>query len=82
MFVKTGCDLAIIRNENTFLYGNFNYCFVTLISSAHCSTIKDAEKQGIKIHGPESIYKSAVHSDASLAVFKTDSEPQKLLNVV
>jgi hypothetical protein len=41
-------------------------------------TFQDAEKQGISIKHLDSIYKSAVHSDASLAVFKTEPEQEAL----
>ena len=43
-------------------------------------TIKDAEKEGITIEHLDSIYISAVHSDTSLAVFKTDSDQELLIN--
>lgn len=41
-------------------------------------TFDEAEKQGISISYLDSIYPSAVHSDTSLAVFKTEAEQQKL----
>lgn len=41
-------------------------------------TFDEAEKQGISISYLDSIYPSAVHSDTSLAVFKTESEQQKM----
>jgi hypothetical protein len=37
------------------------------------ATIQNAEKLGITIHSLDNIYRSAVHSDTSQAVFKTDS---------
>lgn len=41
-------------------------------------TFDEAEKQGIRISYLDSIYPSAVHNDTSLAVFKTESEQQKM----
>lgn len=41
-------------------------------------TFQEAEKQGISIKHLDSIYTSAVHSDTSLAVFKTDTEQEAL----
>jgi hypothetical protein len=41
-------------------------------------TFQDAEKQGISIKHLDGIYKSAVHSDTSLAVFKTETEQEAL----
>lgn len=41
-------------------------------------TFQDAEKQGISIKHLDSIYSSAVHSDTSLAVFKTEKEQEAL----
>jgi hypothetical protein len=41
-------------------------------------TFQDAEKQGISIKHLDSIYTSAVHSDTSLAVFKTETEQEAL----
>ncbi len=41
-------------------------------------TFHDVEKQGISIKHLDSIYTSAVHSDTSLAVFKTESEQEAL----
>jgi len=38
----------------------------------------DAEKQGISMQHLDSIYKNAVNSDTSLAIFKTDAEQEKL----
>lgn len=40
---------------------------------------RDAEQHGIIVKNLESIYKSAVHVDTSLAVFKTDDERDTLL---
>ena len=37
-------------------------------------TFQNAEKQGISIKHLDSLYKSAVHTDTSLAVFKTEKE--------
>lgn len=39
---------------------------------------QDAEKQGISIKHLDSIYKNAVNSDTSQAVFKTDTAQEKL----
>ncbi len=41
-------------------------------------TFQEAEQQGISIQKLDSIYKSAVHSDTSLAVFKTKPEEATL----
>jgi hypothetical protein len=41
-------------------------------------TFQNAEKQGISIQHLDSIYTSAVHSDTSLAVFKTEKEHEAL----
>ncbi len=41
-------------------------------------TFQDAEKQGISIQQLDSLYASAVHTDTSLAVFKTDKEQESL----
>lgn len=38
----------------------------------------EAEKQGVPSHELDKIYKSAVHTDQKLAVFKTDEEQQQL----
>jgi hypothetical protein len=50
-----------------------------LSSAQQASAITDAEKQGITIEGLDSIYRSAVHADTSLAVFKSESEQDTLL---
>jgi len=42
-------------------------------------TFQDAEKQGISIKHLDNIYTSAVHSDTSLAIFKTETEQDVLL---
>jgi hypothetical protein len=39
-------------------------------------TFQQAEKQGISINQLDSIYANAVHSDTSLAVFKTEKEQE------
>ena len=41
-------------------------------------TFQNAEKQGISIKHLDSLYKSAVHADTSLAVFKTEKEQDAL----
>lgn len=41
-------------------------------------TFQDAEKQGVSIKHLDSMYKSAVHTDTSLAVFKTKKEQEAL----
>ncbi|NUY80669.1 hypothetical protein HUK80_07165 [Flavobacterium sp. MAH-1] len=38
----------------------------------------EAENQGVSSHELDKIYKSAVHTDPKLAVFKTDEEQQRL----
>ena len=43
-------------------------------------TIPDAKAQGITIERLDSVYTSAVHSDTTLAVFRTDPEQERLLN--
>ena len=41
-------------------------------------TFQNAEKQGISIQDLDSIYASALHSDISLAVFKTESDQEAM----
>lgn len=41
-------------------------------------TFQEAEKQGIPILHLDSVYKSAIHSDTSLAVFKTETEQNSM----
>jgi hypothetical protein len=41
-------------------------------------TFQDAEKQGVSIKHLDSLYRSAVHGDTSLAVFKTEKEQDAL----
>jgi hypothetical protein len=41
-------------------------------------TFQEAEKQGIPFHHLDSLYKSAIHSDENLAVFKTPDDQAKL----
>jgi hypothetical protein len=41
-------------------------------------TFQNAEKQGISIKHLDSVYTSAVHTDTSLAVFKTESEQEAM----
>ena len=41
-------------------------------------TFQNAEKQGISIKHLDSLYTSAVHTDPSLAVFKTEKEKEAL----
>lgn len=41
-------------------------------------TFQEAEKQGIPFQHLDSLYKSAIHSDVKLAVFKTPDEQVKL----
>ena len=43
-------------------------------------SFQNAKKQGIDIKQLDSIYKSAVHTDTSLAVFKTDKEQEAMYN--
>lgn len=43
-----------------------------------CLTFQEAERQGISIIRLDSVYKSAVHTDTSQAVFQTGPEQQKL----
>jgi hypothetical protein len=42
-------------------------------------TFKDAEKQDISMQHLDSLYKNAVNSDTSLAIFKTEAEQKELL---
>lgn len=57
----------------------FLFFFNQAQAQHYSATIEAAAKKGIFIKSLDSIYQSAVHSDTSLAVFKTDEE-QKLLN--
>ncbi|MFN3757527.1 MAG: hypothetical protein ACK4RM_11280, partial [Flavobacterium sp.] len=41
-------------------------------------TFQNAEKQGISIKHLDSVYISAVHTDTSLAVFKTETEQEAM----
>jgi hypothetical protein len=41
-------------------------------------TFQDAEKQGISIKHLDSVYTSALHTDTSLAVFKTENEQEAM----
>jgi hypothetical protein len=41
-------------------------------------TFQETEKHGISIQHLDSIYKNAVNSDTALAIFKTDTEQEKL----
>jgi len=41
-------------------------------------TFQEAEKRGISIQHLDSIYKSAIHDDVKLAVFKSAAEQEKL----
>ncbi|KXK39069.1 MAG: hypothetical protein UZ09_BCD002001108 [Bacteroidetes bacterium OLB9] len=41
-------------------------------------TFQEAEKQGISIKHLDSLYQSAVHTDTSMAVFKTDKEQETM----
>lgn len=41
-------------------------------------TFQNAEKQGISIKHLDSVYTSAVHTDTTLAVFKTESEQEAM----
>ena len=43
-------------------------------------TFKDANSKGVSFDSVERVYKSAVHTDTSLAVFKTDAEQDSLHN--
>lgn len=54
--------------------------FVTVfVRAQHLGlTFKEAENQGIRIAHLDSVYKSAVHSDTSLAVFKSDKEQEAM----
>jgi hypothetical protein len=52
---------------------------VTVANAQHLGlNFQDAEKQGISIQHLDSIYKSAVHSDTTLAVFKTELQQDSL----
>ena len=55
-------------------------CLVFVINSYAQTviTFQDAAKQGISYQHLDSLYKSAVHTDPKLAVFKTKEEQQKL----
>ena len=43
-----------------------------------CLTVAEAESQGVSISVLDETYKSAVHVDTTLAVFKTESEQKEL----
>ncbi len=66
------------------LINRFNLALIMLISfhlsyGQHIAlTFQDTEKQGISIKHLDSIYKNAVNSDTALAIFKTDTEQEKL----
>jgi hypothetical protein len=61
-----------------FIIVAFLTCFFHTFAQHQALTFKNAGMQGISITYLDSIYKSAVHSDTSLAVFKTKTQ-QKLL---
>ena len=61
------------------------YLALVMLITVHLSygqhralTFQDAEKQGIYIKHLDSIYKNAVNSDTALAIFKTETEQEKL----
>jgi hypothetical protein len=56
-----------------FLVGSF-----TAFSQKRAITFQEAEKQGIPFQKLDLVYKSAVHSDTLMAVFKTPEEQVKL----
>ncbi len=41
-------------------------------------TFQEADKRGISVEHLDSLYKSALHSDSSLAVFKSEADQQKM----
>ena len=52
---------------------------IGIVNAQHLGlTFQEAENQGIRITHLDSIYKSAVHADTSLAVFKADAEQQAM----
>lgn len=62
----------------------FFITFIVLTSSLQClaqhlgMTFQEAEKKGLSYQHLDSIYTSAVHSDTSLAVFKSEKEQEAL----
>lgn len=58
--------------------------FILLFSAAMHSqvgmSIPAAREKGITIQNLDSVYKSAIHSEADKAVFKTEEEQEKLIN--
>ncbi|MER2996996.1 hypothetical protein [Pontibacter populi] len=52
---------------------------VSVFSQSRALTFQEAEKQGIPFHKLDSLYKSAVHTDPALAVFKSPDQQAELL---
>ncbi|NEM98577.1 hypothetical protein [Pontibacter burrus] len=51
---------------------------VSVLGQSRALTFQEAEKQGIPFQKLDSLYKSAIHSDATLAVFKTPDQQTEL----
>lgn len=76
--------IDLVRNLKNNLKKKF-YLVLIIISIVQISygqhiaiPFQDAEKHGISIKHLDSIYKNAVNTDTSLAIFKTDTEQEKL----
>lgn len=66
--------------KNKFIVCLFSIGFLlaNTVSAQRIIKFEDAEKFGIGNKRLDSIYKSAIHADANLAVFKTAAEQQNL----
>lgn len=64
-------------NKYTFVFFLF-ICSSTVLAQSKILFFRDVEKAGISIPHLDSTYKSAVHSNKDLAVFKTPEEEQNL----
>lgn len=66
----------LIKQILTFLI--LQISFLPIFAQQLGLTFQEAEMKGIRISYLDSIYKSAVHRDTSLAVFKTDKEQESM----
>lgn len=57
----------------------FACCSVGMFSQSKAMTFDQAKIQGFPPENLDKLYKSAVHSDANLAVFKSEEEQEKLM---
>jgi hypothetical protein len=81
--LKDGIDEKTPTKNNTMTKTNFIITVLLTISLQTFGqnlglTFQDAEKQGISIKHLDSLYASAVHSDSTLAVFKTETEQEAM----